>query len=325
MALAAAPLCLLLAGCMGPKLGPGPDRAYEQVSANTFETHVRVLADPASGGRLTGTPGNIASGVYIADAFQEAGLRPAGDEPNSYFQAFTATGEVFQTGRCPARNVIGLLPSDLREDAPMIVIGAHYDHLDSGGLLARDKDKGPGVRPGADDNASGVAGMLMLAAALARTPGRNCDFVFIAFDAEEVPPYFQGARHFGAEMESPRTGASAMINLDQIGRIRGGSVLMMGLGVMTREMEAVRAAAKRDPGLKIVHVPLTSKEHWSDQAPFAKVGIPTLFFYDGNMKTYHTMRDTVETLDFRKAAQVTRLVYEVLRNLDAMHAAEAWR
>lgn len=312
--------CLLFGGCTGQRLGRAPEAAYAKISADAFQQHVRFLADPASGGRLTGTPGNIASGFYIANAFRDAGLRPAGDEPNSYFQAFAATGDVFGAGLCPARNVIGLLPSDLGEVAPFIVIGAHYDHLDSGGVLARDKDKGPGARPGADDNASGVAGMLMLARAMAATPNRNCHYLFIAFDAEEVPPHFQGSRHFVANLPGPRHVIAAMINLDQIGRVGHNRVLMMGLGVMSREMEAVRAAAKRDPGLKIVHVPLTSKEHWSDQAPFAKAGIRTLFFYDGNMKTYHTMQDTPDSLNNRGGAQVTRLVYEVLRNLDAMHA-----
>ncbi|HDY65417.1 MAG TPA: M20/M25/M40 family metallo-hydrolase [Phycisphaerae bacterium] len=215
------------------------------------------------------------------------------------------------------QNVVGILPADARADARerprVLVVGAHYDHLPIGGAKA--KDHGLGVRPGADDNASGIAAMIQLAKALARTPGRKADIVFVAFGAEEIG--FCGSKYYVNHPVRALEDTYAMINIDQVGRMRGSRVAVIGNVLENPLGPALKQASAQCPGLKIVKIPFISKNRWSDQAPFARSDVPTLFFFTGFHRDYHRRTDTAEKINLPGVAAVARFAYGMMRSLDA--------
>lgn len=294
-------------GCALPALRPAPPQAYNQISPETFAAHVRFLADPALGGRAMGTKGNAMAARYVAEQFAKAPLSPAGDE-GGWFQKFPAN---CRTDDHPACNVIGRLDCPAGPGAPTIVIGAHYDHLASRTGL----DGNTEVFPGADDNASGISVLILAAKALAGTPGRRCNFVFVAFGAEEIG--FVGSHYYVRHPVAPLARTAALINVDQVGYVRENRLFMIGSllsPVINRALGRVRGQAKA--GLSIVPIPASNTKNWSDQASFARIGLPTLFFYCGQTRYYHTPQDTADRINYAGGARVARVVFEVVRAMD---------
>jgi membrane-associated protease RseP (regulator of RpoE activity) len=124
------------------------------------------------------------------------------------------------------RNVIGILPGRdpvLRNQT--VVVGAHYDHLGHGGFGSLDPDSTGLVHNGADDNASGAAALIQVAARLAAAPPART-VVFIAFSGEELG--LLGSTHYVKEPIYPLSGTLAMVNLDMVGRLRNGRLIVYG-------------------------------------------------------------------------------------------------
>ena len=136
-------------------------------------------------GRGLGTEGLDRAAEYIAEKFREAGLEPAGDEKGSYFQTWEE--DVSGLGHAiKMKNVVGVIPGKKKEfSGQSVVIGAHYDHLGLGWPDVRDENRGK-VHPGADDNASGVAVLIELAAELKKNLDPERSLVFVAFTGEEA-------------------------------------------------------------------------------------------------------------------------------------------
>ena len=158
----------------------------------------------------------------------------------------------------PSFNVVGILPgsdpilSKLNEET--IVIGAHYDHLGRGGegsLAPREGD----IHHGADDNASGVAGLIELARMLStqnRKPRRT--IVFIAFSGEEEG--LLGSDYYVNHPIVPLAKTVAMINMDMIGRLQDSKLIVGGVGTASdwrsmiqseNTVEKMQAAAAKNP------------------------------------------------------------------------------
>jgi hypothetical protein len=148
--------------------------------------HVQFLASPELAGRESGSPEGAITGSYIAAEFAKLGLAPAGDE-GTFFQPFERMEAVLrevdgkhqiEQRKLTCRNVLAWLPgSDPARADDYVLIAAHYDHLGRNGDT---------FFPGADDNASGVAGLLAIAKALATGPQKpRRSVLFAAFDAEE--------------------------------------------------------------------------------------------------------------------------------------------
>jgi Zn-dependent M28 family amino/carboxypeptidase len=202
-------------------------------------------------------------------------------------------------------NVVGLLRgSDATLSSQYVVVGAHYDHV---GIDARGR-----IACGADDNASGVAGMLEIAEALAAAGPRR-SVLFCAFAAEEDG--LLGSKAFCGDLPVPRESLVAMINLDMIGRGDASEVAVLGL-VQNPALEKVvtRARKLKPSGLREV-VMRQGEELFerSDHFSFHGIGVPTLFFFEGlpidKNRDYHTWRDTVDKLDMGKMLNTTRFVY----------------
>jgi hypothetical protein len=282
-------------------------------SAARMGETVRALADPSLEGRGFGSPGLEEAAQLIEGAFRAAGLAPGGDG-GTYFQRFRARGGEPE-GEAELRNVIGVLPGTRTEWAGQsVVLGAHYDHLGRGWPPGRAEDRGR-VHPGADDNASGVAVLLELARALGPAadggwrPERTV--VFAAFAGEEAGRL--GSRHYvTAEGPYPASRATAMVNLDTVGRLGSGKLLVLGAGTAREWVHIFNGAGfvtgvplevvARDPG-------------GSDQVSFHEAGVPAVQLFTGPHLDYHRPTDTPDRVDGEGLVRVASVVKEVLEYL----------
>ena len=159
--------------------------------------------------------------------------------------------------------------------------------------------------------------MLMLAAGLSRLPQRACAYVFIAFSGEEIG--FFGSKYYVAHPTVDLDRLALMVNIDQVGRLRNSRLLLLGSTLSGPIRDALAGACRSMPTLKTIRLPLTSKKRWSDQAPFAKAGLPTLFVHAGIPPERHTMRDTTVLLNNDGAIRIARFTFEFIRYLDAAY------
>lgn len=272
--------------------------------------HVARLSDEGMAGREAATKGEWAAAAYVTGELLRAGLTPS-------LQAVP-----YGVG---SQNVLALLRG--HDDAELIVVGAHLDHL--------------GVRngklyPGADDDASGVALVLGIARELAaRRSELGRSVLFVWFGAEE--PGMVGSSFFVQNPPLALSRIAAMINVDMIGRplvdqfpyrplatlvgIQGDAVGLVGARRYPR-LRALADAEFQADGAEIVaaeDLPSAIGEEVErqtrgrgDSVPFAERGIPTLFFGDGESSDYHQPTDTIEELDpgllERRAHALARLV-----------------
>jgi len=199
-------------------------------------------------------------------------------------------------------NVVGIVKgSDSKLANQYIVVGAHLDHIGEG-------------YNGADDNASGSAGVLEIAEALAMNPPKR-SVLLALFSGEEDG--LLGSAYFIDNCPVPADSIISMINLDMIGRteeklkntrthficnVGGSTDYMLGY------VEEVNAKTYQWPLQRLVH-------SGSDHASFALKGIPSVFFYSGQQKDLHTKDDDPEKIDYEKMQVLSQLVYEVVRQL----------
>jgi hypothetical protein len=218
----------LALGLLGTVLLPNRAQAQRIVEPPRLLDDIKFLTDDRLRGRATGSPGADSAAGYLARRFSEVGLQPAA---GGWFQSFTVGRDARGSrqgkgGGVVGKNVIGILPGRdpvLRNQT--VVLGAHYDHLGLGGFGSLDPDSTGLVHNGADDNASGVAGLIQVAARLAASPPART-VVFIAFGGEELG--LLGSAHYVQEPIYPLAGTLAMVNLDMVGRLRNGRLLVYG-------------------------------------------------------------------------------------------------
>jgi hypothetical protein len=211
-------------------------------------------------------------------------------------------------GFLPARAVgsLGIRPRP-REH---IVIGAHYDHLGLGEKGSRDRRSRGLVHNGADDNASGVAGVLELARAFSRETNRPRGILFAAFAGEELG--LRGSYHYTSQPALPLKDAVAMINLDMIGRLRHDIIHLGGVDQVPQLRGRIE---ERLEGEGLALSGRFSADEASDHAPFLRVGVPALFFFTGLHGDYHKPTDDVQFINFDGMARVLRASYGVSSDL----------
>ncbi|MFQ3611962.1 MAG: M20/M25/M40 family metallo-hydrolase [Fimbriimonadales bacterium] len=215
-----------------------------------------------------------------------------------------------EPNRGTARNVIGFVPGNdpnLRNE--VIVVGAHYDHLGYGEVGSLAPEPGD-IHYGADDNASGTAGVMELARLIAQNReklGRSV--LFIAFSAEEIG--LVGADYFLRNCTVPVESIVAMFNFDMIGRSNGGRVSISGVGT-SADWEPILRAAQVD-GLQAQLQ--ASASGGSDHAVFIRRNIPAVFFFTGMHPDYHRPSDTWDKINYEDQARIVamaeRAIYAV--------------
>jgi hypothetical protein len=220
----------------------------------------------------------------------------------------------------PAANVVGVLEgSDAKLKSEAIVLGAHYDHLGRGGegsLAGREGE----VHHGADDNASGTAGLLELARLLAgERKSMRRTVVFVAFGGEEEG--LIGSSHYVRSPALPLEQTVAMLNMDMIGRLRDGALNVGGVGTAA-ELRALveelnrgdKAAAQPAAGRFALRL---SEDGFgpSDHSSFYARRVPVLFFFTGSHEDYHKPSDTADRVNYEGEAQILQLVRDIVLRL----------
>jgi hypothetical protein len=205
-----------------------------------------------------------------------------------------------------AANVIGLLPGrdpTLKEE--VVIIGAHYDHLGRGSETSLAPDQYGEIHPGADDNASGVAGIIGLAKAFARS-GAKRSLVFLGFGGEEMG--LLGSYHYVQHPRWPLEKTSAMINLDAIGRLTQDRLYVLGVDSAAELRALVEEAARGFPlALQVSGDAFGPSDH---TAFYAKER-PVLMFFTGPHADYHRPSDTPEKINAEGMQTVVQLVFRV--------------
>lgn len=274
------------------------------------------MTDPVYEGRLAGTAGEAAAANYIADQFLVSGLLPAGDE-GTYLQQFELEGPMPQAMEIESfisRNVVGFVQG-VGKGGQYIMIGAHYDSQGTGGIISMDESDESAIHPGADDNASGVAGLLELAEHFADNPAQK-NMLFIAFSGEELG--LLGSRHFVDEMKISPDSVAAMINLDMIGRLTDNELTIFGTGTSSRWDEILGSV--EDDSLVITRAP--SGTGASDHTSFYESEIPVLHYFTGTHENYHRPTDTVDKINLQGIRHVTDHIIQVVEELDSYDATE---
>jgi hypothetical protein len=203
-------------------------------------------------------------------------------------------------------NVLGYLPPATGTSFEHVVIGAHYDHLGLGETGSRERHSSGKIHNGADDNASGVAGVLELARAFTESEDRPRGILFAAFAGEELG--LRGSLHYTGNATLRLEDAVAMLNLDMIGRLRherlfiGGAELVPSLRQILEKVTAEEALS---------YSTRFSAEAASDHASFIRAGVPALFFFTGLHGDYHKPTDDLQFVNFDGMEKVLRVSYNV--------------
>lgn len=303
----------LLASCWAQEPPPAPLPEPAPVedpipeSARQLMEDLRLLAHDDMEGRDTGSPGGERARDYIVGRLEALGveapltgrLQPWSADNRSRIGAVRYDGV----------NVIGLIPGTRRPDR-YIVVTAHYDHM--GTYQGR-------IYNGADDNASGVASMLELAARLkAEAPEHSV--LFVALDGEERG--LLGARYFIERPPVPVEAIALNVNLDMTARADDGYLWVTGtwqnpqLRPMLEPIEPigrVRLALGKDSPND------TGSNNWvnsSDHAVFHRAGLPFVYFGVDYHPDYHEPNDDYENVDPATYIAATELIVTAFRALD---------
>ncbi|MDX1943774.1 MAG: M28 family peptidase [Pirellulaceae bacterium] len=294
------PAVLLVAGWLvATGSARGLDRAeilaaIHSITTEEVKTTVEVLADDSFEGREAGSRGGRAAGNYLMKEFEKLGLSPAGDG-KTYFQAFNGT----------SRNILGLLEgSDPNLKEEIIVVGAHYDHV---GYGRPTNSFGPFgfIHNGADDNASGVSGLLEIIGAMRHLPtAPRRSILFALWDAEEQG--LLGSQHWLNAPTLPVSRVVCAINMDMIGRLRDSKLEVLGCRTGT-SFRRIISEANSDTGLALDFSwkMKADSDHW----PFFTRSIPSLMFHTGLHGEYHRPSDDTHTINNEGIAQVTRVAF----------------
>ena len=206
--------------------------------------------------------------------------------------------------------MIGLLPGRdpvLRNEA--VIVGAHYDHLGLGGFGSLDPDSTGKVHNGADDNASGAAMLIQIAARLAAAPPART-VVFIAFSGEELG--LLGSSHYVQEPIYPLATTVAMINLDMVGRLRQGRLIVYG-SQTAKEFPALLDSLNWYAGFDLK----AQGDGYgpSDQSPFYAAGRPVLHLFTDLHEDYHRTTDDWQKINLDGFKRVTDFAVGVVTAL----------
>lgn len=284
----------------------------QKIEEKNIRTHIKFLSDDALQGRLTGSEGERMALDYIEKQFKALKLQPKG-ESDSYEQKFPFKSGVHGTGtEGTAHNAVAYL--DNKADKT-IIIGAHFDHLGLGengsSLDANPKGK---IHNGADDNASGVAGVLELARYFSKNKiSEKSNFLFICFSGEELGLY--GSKYFTEHPSIDLTKVNYMINMDMIGRLNPTtkSISVSGSGTSP----VWETTLKNMTGTQLTIKTDSAGVGPSDHTSFYLKNIPVLHFFTGSHSDYHKPSDDWDKINYAGEKEVLDLIIAVIEKLDS--------
>ncbi|UAL11890.1 M20/M25/M40 family metallo-hydrolase [Caulobacter segnis] len=301
------PLALIAAAVLSIAAAPafaGPgDKALEDV---------RILSADDMQGRLVGTPGSEKARAYILSRFAEIGLSPIGERFEQPFEFAKRDGT-----KVRGTNLVARIKGT--EGGKALVVSAHYDHLG-----VRDGQ----IYNGADDNASGVAGLLAVAEAFQAKPPKH-DVILAVVDAEEGG--LRGARAFAAAPPVPLTTIALNVNFDMLSKNPKNELYVAGTAPFPYlKPILVKVATTAPVTLKLGHdTDADGKENnWTNQSDhyaFGEKGVPWVYFGVEDHPEYHKPTDDFATVpqDFfkRSVATVVQASLALERELDGVAKA----
>lgn len=195
-----------------------------------------------------------------------------------------------------------------------VVLGAHYDHLGMGQDGNSRNTGGPAIHNGADDNASGTAALIQLAAWVKNDKKLKAyNYLFLHFSAEELG--LIGSKAFVKDLGLDSNKVAYMINMDMIGRLNDSthSLTIGGIGTsktLASTVNSYGSAAQFKLALD------SSGVGPSDHSSFYYQGIPVLFFFTGTHTDYHKPSDDADKINYEGEAMVMRYIYDVVSKME---------
>ena len=226
----------------------------------------------------------------------------------------TVTGEVVvKRSIADVRNVMAYLPGTGDHAGEWVIVGAHYDHLGTGQLGHMFGPVGS-VYHGADDNASGTAAVLELAARLKGAGPLPRSVLFVLFTGEEEG--LIGSDYFVKHPPVPLDHVVAMLNMDMVGRLKNDDLLIGGAGT-AKAFDRIVADAVAGTGLRT-----TTFERGglgpSDHMSFALQHVPVLFLFTGLHADYHRPTDTADKVNYAGVDRVVTVAQRIVTAMAAM-------
>jgi len=289
------------------------------ISKAQAESYIGFLASDELEGREAGHRGGQIAGQYLVSCLKQMGIRPLFEE--GYFQPFDAWNYERQKRRrfevhpdsveqikkgvyqkLSMRNVLGVIPGKRTDE--FVIVGAHYDHLGIDPLLEGDQ-----IYNGADDNASGVSAVLQIARAFLATgeqPERSVIFAF--WDGEEKG--LLGSKHFTYTF--PQIGnVKGYLNFDMIGRNNNEANPTHVVYFYTEAHPVFETWLRNDIqqyGLNLSpnYRPWDKPVGGSDNASFALLDIPVIWYHTDGHPDYHMPGDHTEKLNWKKVVDITK-------------------
>ncbi len=250
----------------------------------TSRDRVAYLTSDELAGRKVGSEGERKAAEYVAVQLRRLGV-------DAHIQPFEQ-----------GVSVVGTIPGSIRE---AVVIGAHIDHLGK---------SDEGIYRGADDNASGVAALLLVAAKFAQRPALRTIQV-VGFGGEEAG--ILGSRHFVKQQVMPLV---AMLNMDMVGRMVDRKLIVMGYNTSPVWEPALRELNTAGLDLSLGKGGVGPSDHTS----FYQAGVPVLHFFTGAHRDYHKPSDTADKLNYEGIDLVADLVESVARRVADMPERPAY-
>ena len=285
----------------------------EYANEKNLKKHITYLSSDALKGRLTGSKEEKVAADYLSKQLKSYGLQPY--TKNSYLQEFTYKvktdpNDSLKVKENTGRNVIALLDN---KASKTIIIGAHYDHL---GLNEHNHSTKPNskgeIHNGADDNASGVAGVLELARILSQNKTvEKANYIFALFSGEEDG--LIGSKKMAENIKTLYPNASAMINMDMIGRLETAKKELTVGGVGTSPEFSKMVEKNKPAGFNI-----TLDESGvgpSDHTSFYLKDIPVLFFFTGTHSDYHKPSDDEEKINYYGVNAIVNYVARIANEI----------
>lgn len=283
----------------------------QSFDAAKIKTHIKTLASDAYEGRGTGSTGEKKANDYIESQFKELKLIPRGEK--GYDQSFSFKGGVHGTGaEGTATNIAGYIDNGAEYT---IIVGAHYDHLglgnDGSSLDPNPQNK---IHNGADDNASGTAGIIELARYFQNNGKKEkYNFLFLCFSGEELGLY--GSKYFTEHPTIDLAKVNYYINLDMVGRLDPTTKALQVMGTGTSPVWETLLKKLSNDQVKITTD--SSGTGPSDHTSFYLKNIPVLHFFTGSHSDYHKPSDDWEKINFEGEVEVLKVIAKVIEELDA--------
>ena len=302
-----------------PKVAPPQVKSFEgalslatdSITESELKRHIEFLASDTLQGREAGMQGNYAAGAYIVDQLRKSNVPPV-TSGEGYFHYFHPN----------FRNILAVIPGSAPQlKNEFILVGGHYDHV---GFGNRTNSRGPFgvVHNGADDNASGTAGVLEVAQALASLETKPKRSILIAFwDGEEKG--LLGSRHYVDYPAVPLSKIRFHFNADMIGRLRPEGLEISGWQTATACRQFLSEQNTDGLNLHFMNTYKPESDHW----PFFERRVPSMMLHTGKHPDYHRPSDDTHLLNMDGVRTVSRFMLRctvAAANADTLPAVRNW-